>query len=310
MSLLLQVLVTGLAAGAAYGLIAIAYTLIYRLTGVIHFALGELINLAVFATLFFAAGTGPITQTNLAFSRFVPALAGGIAVAVVCGALVYLVALRPFLRQESLIGWVGVLVAVTFGVRGFLAASFVRPSYVFPDPVPFSRLGRGGVLDLGGGATIQIRTFFVIAVGMALAALAGWILTRTRFGRALQAIASTQEGALLVGIPIHRLLALAFGLAGALAAVAAVLLAPKVFVRLENGLLLGLQGFVAAVLGGLGSPRGALAGGYAVAAVSAVARTASPTGSRYEFVLVFVLFLAVLAVRPTGLFGARVVERA
>jgi branched-chain amino acid transport system permease protein len=264
MSLLLQVLVAGLAAGAAYGLIAIAYTLIYRLTGVIHFALGELINLAVFTTLFFAAGTGPVTRTNLGLARFIPALAGGVVVAVLCGGLVYLVALRPFLRQESLIGWVGVLVAVTFGVRGFLTASFARPSYVFPDPFPFSRLARNGVLDLGGGVTLQIRTFFVIAVGVALAGLARWILTQTRFGRALQAIESTHEGAQLVGIPTDRLLALAFGLAGALAAVAAVAQAPSAPVSVETGALLGLKGLVAALLVGFSSPWRAFAAGLAV----------------------------------------------
>ena len=299
MSLFLQVLITGLAAGAAYGLIAIAYTLIYRLTGVIHFALGELINLAVFATLFFAAGTGPVTRTNLDIGRFLPALAGGVAVAVVCGALVYLVALRPFLRQESLIGWVGVLVAVTFGVRGFLAASFVRPSYVFPDPFPFSGFGRNGVLELGGGITIQIRTFFVIAAGIALAVVAGWILTRTRFGRALQAIASTREGALLVGIPVDRLLALTFGLTGALAALAAVVQAPSAPVSVETGALLGLKGLVAALVVGFASSWRAFGAGLAVgileAAVASLDIGPLELGPEYRDIVPLALALAAIA---------------
>ncbi|MDP8955575.1 MAG: branched-chain amino acid ABC transporter permease [Actinomycetota bacterium] len=299
MSLLLQVLVVGLAAGAAYGLIAIAYTLIYRLTGVIHFALGELINLAVFTTLFLAAGTGPVTRTSVAFGRFIPALAGGVAVAVVSGVVVYLVALRPFLRQESLVGWVGVLVAVTFGVRGFLSASFARPSYVFPDPVPFSRFGQNGVLDLGGGVTLQIRTFYVIAVGIALAALAGWILTRTRFGRALQAIESTQEGAKLVGIPTDRLLALAFGLGGALAAVAAVVHAPSAPVSVETGALLGLKGLVAALLIGFTSPWRAFAAGLAVgvleAAIASVDFGPLQLGPEYRDIIPLAIALAAIA---------------
>ena len=299
MSLLLQVLVTGLAAGAAYGLIAIAYTLIYRLTGVIHFALGELINLAVFTTLFFAAGTGPVTRTNLGLGRFLPAVLSGVSVAILCGALVYLVALRPFLRQESLIGWVGVLVAVTFGVRGFLSASFARPSYVFPDPFPFSRFGRGGVLELGGGVTIQIRTFFVIAVGIALAGLAGWILTRTRFGRALQAIASTQEGAQLVGIPVDRLLAVTFGLAGALAAVAAVVQAPSAPVSVETGALLGLKGLVAALVVGFASSWRAFWAGLGVgvleAAIASLDIGPFSLGPEYRDIIPLAIALAAIA---------------
>jgi branched-subunit amino acid ABC-type transport system permease component len=308
MSLLLQVLVAGLAAGAAYGLIAIAYTLIYRLTGVIHFALGELINLAVFTTLFFAAGTGPVTRTNLGLGRFLPALAGGVAVAVLGGVVVYLVALRPFLRQESLIGWVGVLVAVTFGVRGFLTASFVRPSYVFPDPFPFSRLGRNGVLDLGGGVTLQIRTFFVIGVGIVLAGLAGWILTRTRFGRALQAIESTQEGAQLVGIPTDRLLALAFGLAGALAAVAAVAQAPSAPVSVETGALLGLKGLVAALLVGFSSPWRAFAAGLAVGVLESAIATLNVGPFRLgpEYRDIIPLAVALVAIALTRIQGRTV----
>ncbi|HEX2089303.1 MAG TPA: branched-chain amino acid ABC transporter permease [Actinomycetota bacterium] len=297
--MLLQVVVTGLAAGAAYGLIAIAYTLIYRLTGVIHFALGELINLAVFTTLFFAAGTGPVTRTNLGVARFIPSLAGGVAIAVLSSALVYLVALRPFLRQQSLIGWVGVLVAVTFGVRGFLTASFARPSYVFPDPLPFSRVGRNGALDLGGGVTLQVRTFFVIAVGMLLASLAGWILTRTRFGRALQAIESTHEGAQLVGIPTDRLLALAFGLAGALAAVAAIAQAPSAPVSVETGALLGLKGLVAAVLIGFSSPWRAFAAGLAVGVLETAISTLDVgpfrLGTEYRDIIPLAVALAAIA---------------
>ena len=299
MSVLLQVLVTGLAAGAAYGLIASAYTLIYRLTGVIHFALGELISLAVFTTLFFAAGTGPVTRTKLGLGRFAPALIGGVAIAILGGALVYLVALRPFLRRESLIGWVGVLVAVTFAVRGFLTASFVRPSYVFPDPFPFSRFGRGGVLELGGGVTIQIRTFLVIAVGVALAGLAGWVLTGTRFGRALQAISSTREGAQLVGIPVDRLLALAFGLAGALAATAAVVQAPSAPVSVETGALLGLKGLVAALLVGFASSWRAFWAGLAVGVLEAAIATVDigplRLGPEYRDIIPLAIALAVIA---------------
>src|SRR5438093_4937551 len=116
MALLLQVIVTGLAAGAVYGLVAVGYALIYRLTGVVHFALGELVGLAVFSTLFLASGTGPVTQTNIGTIRYLLSLCGGLILTAVAGVVVYLVAVRPFLTRSSVVGWVGGTVAVAFAV--------------------------------------------------------------------------------------------------------------------------------------------------------------------------------------------------
>jgi len=263
-ALVLQVLVTGLAAGAGYGLIAIGFALVYRLTGVIHFALGEMVGLSVLVTLALAAGAGQVSRTNVGAGRYLGAVVAGVVLAVASGAAVYALAVRPFLRRASTLGWIGGVVAVAFAVRGLLEATFRRQSYVFPDLIPFHRLARGGVLSLGSGVTIQVRTFFVIAVGLALAWVAGWFLERTMTGRALRAIAEEPLGAALIGLPIERLLATAFALAGALAALAAVLEAPAVPVTPDTGALLGLKGLVAAVLAGFGPPWKAFAAGLGV----------------------------------------------
>ena len=264
MALFLQILVTGLAVGAVYGVVAISYALIFRLTGVVHFALGELISLAVFATLFLAAGTGPVTRTGVPNSRFLPALAGGLAVAVVSGYLLYVAAVAPFLRRGSTLGWVGGTVAVAFAIRGFLAATFVRPSYVFPDPFRFDHLSNDGVIRLSGGASIQIRSFFVAGAGVVLAWAAAWFLDRTRRGEALRAIADDRQAAELLGLPSERLLALAFALAGGLAAGAAIVGVPSAPVSADTGALIGLKGLVAALIARFGSPWRALAAGLAV----------------------------------------------
>src|SRR2546421_82110 len=150
----LQVLITGLAAGAGYGLVAIAFSLIYRLTGVVHFALGELIGLAVFVTLYAAAGTVPVSATNVSGGRYVLAILAGLAVTVAGGVVVYLLAVRPFTRRGLVLGWIGATTAVAFAVHGYLAAAFTRPAYVFPDPIPFHRFGHAGVLQLGGGVSV------------------------------------------------------------------------------------------------------------------------------------------------------------
>jgi branched-chain amino acid transport system permease protein len=301
MALLLQVIMTGLAAGAGYGLVAIGYALIYQLTGVIHFALGELVALAVFVTLLLAAGTGPVTRTSVSTGKFLPALGTGLLVAAATGVVVYLLAVRPFLQMGLVLGWIGGTVAVAFGVRSLLATTFVRESYVFPDPIPFARLAHGGVLDLGGGVTLPVRTFFVIGVGFALAELAALFLNRTKWGRALQAIASNREGAYLIGLPVERLVALAFALAGVLAAVAGVVAAPGGPLSADTGALLGLKGLVAALVGGFGSPRRVFGLGLLVGVVEAGAANLHlgpiRLGAEYRDIIPLALALTFLAMR-------------
>ena len=97
MDLALQIVVSGLAAGGVYGLVAIGHSLVFRLTGTVYLALGDLIGLGVFTTLFVAAGTGPITQTNVSTARYVLALGVGVLVCVVAGAGGYVLVVQPFL---------------------------------------------------------------------------------------------------------------------------------------------------------------------------------------------------------------------
>jgi branched-chain amino acid transport system permease protein len=298
--LVLQVLVTGLAAGAGYGLIAIGYALIYRLTGVILFALGELVGLTVLVTLVLAAGTGEVSRTNVATERYGAAVLAGLVLATASGAAVYWLAVRPFLRRESPLAWIGGGVAVAFAVRGLLEATFRRQSYVFPDVIPFNRVAHAGVLSLGSGVTVQVRTFFVIAVGLLLAWVAGHVLERTMSGRALQAIATEPVGAALVGLPVERLLGAAFGLAGALAALAAVVQAPAAPVTPDTGALLGLKGLVAAVLAGFGSPWKAFAAGLGVGVLETAVTSLHVGGLRlgpaYRDIVPLGLAVAVIAI--------------
>ena len=117
MSLLLQVLVSGLAAGAVYGLVAIALVLVYRMTGIVYFAFGELVGLAVFAALLVAAGTGPVTQTSVGAGRFLVAVAVGTAVCIATSAGAYWLAVHPHLERGSVVGWIAATVAIAYAVR-------------------------------------------------------------------------------------------------------------------------------------------------------------------------------------------------
>jgi hypothetical protein len=144
----LQILAGGFAAGAVYGLVAVGHSLVFRLTGVVHFAFGELIALGVFVTLFVAAGAGPVSQTSVGGGRFLLALVVGLVVTAAASVGAYFLAIEPYRARGSVIGWVGASLAVAFTIRTLLVVFFDRPAYVFPDP--FRRLGDDGVWHLGG----------------------------------------------------------------------------------------------------------------------------------------------------------------
>ncbi|MGI8686454.1 MAG: branched-chain amino acid ABC transporter permease [Acidimicrobiales bacterium] len=295
---LVQVLVSTATVGSALALVALGYSLVFSATGIVNFAQGPLLVVGGYGAY----------ALNRAGLPVVAALVLAVVGTAAAGAIVEVIALRPLRRADVAtdVGWV-----LTTFAAGLVAVDLVRIG-VDASPHALPPLV-GSVLGWQvwrvAGVAVTPTDVLVVAVTLALVVGADVTLRATPVGRALRAVAQDREAASLVGVDTGAVVTGTFALAGALAAVAAVLLAPKVFVRLENGLLLGLQGFVAAVLGGLGSPRGALAGGYAVAAVSAVARTVSPSGSRYEFVAVFALFLVTLALRPTGLLGRRVAEK-
>lgn len=300
MSLVLQVLVSGLAAGAVYGLVAIAHVLVYRLTGIVYFAFGDLIGLGVFAALLVAAGTGPVTQTNVGGARFLLALTVGMGVCVAASAAGYWIAVLPHLERGSVIGWIAATVAIAYAVRSSIDVFFTRSSYVFPDPLPFREIGRAGFVTIGG-ASIQVRAFFVVAVAVVLAAAASLLLTRSKLGRGLRAIESDVEAAALVGLPVTRLVAAAFALAGGLAAVAAVVAAPSAPFGVETGSLIGVKALVAALLVGFSSPAAGFAAGLGVGvAESAIANLrvgGLELGAAYREVLPLLVVLVVVALR-------------
>jgi branched-chain amino acid transport system permease protein len=268
----LQILASGLAAGAVYGLVAVGHSVVFRLTGVVHFAFGELIALGVFVTLLVAAGSGPVSQANVGGGRFVLALALGLLVTAGASAGAYFLAIEPYRARGSVIGWVGASLAVAFAVRTLLVVFFDRPAYVFPDPLPFRRIADGGFWHIGG-ATIQVRTIFVAAAALALAALGGALLQRTRFGRALEAVAQDFDAAVLVGLPVTRLVGLAFALAGVSAGLAAILAAPSAAFDVDAAARYGLYGLLAAAVVWF-DPRRALGAGIALGLIQATVTSA------------------------------------
>jgi branched-chain amino acid transport system permease protein len=299
-SLWVQIVLSGLAAGSVYGLIGIGHTLVHRLIGIVHFALGDLVGLGVFLTLLVTAGRGPVTQATAATGRFALGLVAALVVTTAIGVASYLVVIHPYLLRGSTMGWVAGSVAVAFAIQAFLAALFGRPAYVFPDSIPFHKVGSNGIVTVAG-ASFQVRSLFVIALGVALAWGMSVTITRTRFGRGLQAVAEDVTGAHVVGVPVDAYVSLAFGLVGAVAVVIAVAAAPSGPFSITAGTILGVKGLVVAVLVRFSTPWAAFAAGLGLGVVESAIASGTVFGEglgpAYREVLPLAAVLLVLALR-------------
>jgi branched-chain amino acid transport system permease protein len=299
-SLTLQILLTGLAAGSVYGLLAVGNTLVFRLTGIVHFALGDLVGLGVFVALLVTSGRGPVTQASASSWRFALALAVGLLVTAGLSAGSYSAFIHPYVVRGSTVGWVAASVAIAFAIEALLRVLFIRPAYVFPDPIPFHRVGNDGIVTVGG-ATFQARSLYVIVLGVVLAAGLSLLISRTQFGRGLQAISQDADGARIVGVPLDRYVNRAFALVGAIAVVIAVAAAPSGPFSVSSGALLGVKGLVAALVVGFSDPiRAYVAGlilGVVEAAIASGEISGHSIGPSYREVLPLAFVLILLAMR-------------
>jgi branched-subunit amino acid ABC-type transport system permease component len=299
--LIVQVLITGLSVGAVYGLFAICIAVIYRLTGVIHLALGELAGACVFVTLWVTYGRGAVAGTT---GRVPFALGGAAALAITVGlgAVIYLLAIRPFIHRQFSLGWIGGIVAAAVTLRGAIEAFFPRESYTLPDPLPVHHLGNDGVIALANGATLQVRVIFVGLIAIALALIATWALEHSRWGSGLRAISEDRLAAALAGVPIERSLLIAFAATAGIAGAAALLALPGAAITIDTPTLLGLKGLVAAVAAGFGHPRRvlgfALGLGLLETAIAVVDLGPFELGAAYRDVIPIALVVLFMALRP------------
>ena len=304
MGFLLQVLLSGLAAGAVIGLVGLGFSLVAGTVRVLHLAHGDVVVVAVFAGVLgvlgrtpVATGLGPLPA--LAFVALVLAAGGALSVAVA------LVAVRPHAgdpavgRAGDALGWVAGGVAAGLLLREGAGVVFSQDAYTVPDPLRLDRLTASGLLHLPGGAVLPARVPAVLAVAVVLALVAERLCVRGRFGMALRAVADDPDAAALCGVPARRVLLLSFLVAGLLAGAAGLLAAPGRPVGVEDGVVLGLEGAAAALLAGLGSLRGVLPAGLAVGVLQAAA--VGYGRPALVDVAPLALLVVVLAVRPEGL---------
>ena len=281
----LQLLISGLANGCIYGLIALGFVLIYKATEQINFAQGDMMMLGAFVAL---------TFTNNEFFGYPFWLA--VIVAVVVMACVSYLLDRIVLRQ--LIGQPQIAVVILTIAIGFIFR-FVAGIIWGHDPhslqTPFAGLDlRLGSLVLGMEELVTIFATIILTLLLYL------FFARTKLGVAMQAASQNQLAAYYMGVPVKRIQSLTWALAGGVAAIAGVMFASKGSIDPSSGLL-GIKAFAAAVIGGFGSLPGALAGGLIVGIIEPFAARYIAAG--YSQIMPYAVLILVLVLRPHGLFS-------
>ena len=288
----LQYVAGGLTAGAIYALVALGFSIVYHASHAINFAQGEFVMIG---------GMSAVSLVALGLPLWI-AVPLAVAGAVIVGLLVQRLALER--AQSRGQADVVTLIIITIGVALFLRglAQLVWDKRIHALPA-FS----GSEPIAIGGATVLPQSLWVLG-GAAVAVLAlGWFFNRTLYGKAMRATAINPLAARLMGISTHGVMRTSFALAATLGALGGVLTAPITFTSTDVGVMLGLKGFAAAMLGGLGSFGGAVVGGLLLGLIEGLG--AGFISSAYKDAIAFVVILAVLFFLPGGLIGARRSDR-
>jgi branched-chain amino acid transport system permease protein len=301
---LLQAVISGLSVGAVYGLVGLGFTLVWSLTRVLALAHGDVVVASVLIAVLAVVGRTPVASSPDVWRSLLLvtlSLAAGIVLAV----LSYVVAVRPFLdgsrRSVDVLGWVAGTVTTGLVIRTGLGLALPAAAYAVPDPLHLEGITASGVVDLPGDATVTVRSFAVFGVAAAIAVVMDLFIRRSRLGQGMRAVADDVDAAALCGVNVERVVVAAFMLAGLLAAIAALLDSPGHAVAVDSGALLGLAGAAAALLGGLGSSRGALAGGLALGVAQQLVASSTHLGASWATTLPLAVIVAVVAVRPEGI---------
>jgi len=285
---LIQATASGMALGCVYALVALGFVLIYKATEVINFAQGELMMVGAYLhfSLVTACGLPPVW-----------AFFASLVLAGLLGALIEQTVMRPLVDEPAFI-----LVMVTIGLGTVLRAAtgmiWSHDTHTFPSPIPEGTVGVAG-------ASIAVVDIWTVGVTVLLSGLLFLFFRHTRVGTAMRAVAQNRYAAQLMGINVQRIFTLTWALAAGVGAVGGMLLADIGFLHSNMGFI-GLRAFPAAVLGGLDSIPGALLGGLTIGLVENLSGIyLEPIlGGGIKEIVAYVILMAVLLIRPTGLFGS------
>jgi branched-chain amino acid transport system permease protein len=284
-----QIVLSGLTSGAIYALVALGFAIIYNASHVINFAQGEFVMIGGMAAVAFVDLGLPLPF----------AVIFAVSGAALVGLLLEKLAVEPA-RGASVVTLIIITIGASIFLRGL--ASLVWDKRIHSLPA-FS----GEAPIALGNATLLPQTLWVLGATLATVVALWVFFNRTLTGKAILAVSHNRLAAQLMGISVRRVLLVSFGLSAALGALAGTLIAPISFTSWDIGVMLGLKGFAAAILGGLGSGPGAIVGGLALGLIEALG--AGYLSSAYKDVFAFVIILAALVFLPNGLAGRGAAER-
>jgi len=290
---LAQQIVSGLASGGIYALLALAIVIIHRSTGVINFAQGELATLSAFICF---------ALMNHGWA-FWPAFFVTLALSFGGGMVLHTVVIRP-IQGGPLLGIVILTIGLLIAINGLTTWIWGGTSQQFHGPFSTGPIRVAGV-------AFSKQDIGVIVVAVVVMLVLGLLFARTKLGLGLRASAVNPSEARLVGVPVPAMLAVGWGLACALGAVAGVMAAPSLFLDPNMMQTVLLYSFAAAVLGGMDSPAGAVVGGLVLGvSLNLLGTYVDWIGGELRLATALALILAVLLARPSGLFGRSIVRRA
>lgn len=307
MDILLQQIINGIVLGSIYALVALGYTMVYGILGLINFAHGEVVMIGALVsysilTLLIPSGLPPI----------VLALLSVLVAAPICMALSWVIeryAYRPLRHAPKLTPLISAI-GVSILLQNLAMMIWGRGYHAFPEILPSVNF------DIIGA---QITLLQIVTIGLAAFTMAilTWMVQRTSLGQAMRATAENPSIAELMGIPVDRIITLTFVIGAALAALAGLMVGANYSVaHYYMGFMLGLKAFTAAVLGGIGNITGAMLGGLLLGLIESLGAgyiedlSGGFLGSNYQDIFAFLVLIGVLIFRPGGLMGERVSERA
>ena len=289
-SQIVQYILSGLSNGAIYALIGFGFAIIYNATGIINFAQGEFVMLGGMLTIFFL-GVFELTM--------VPSILLAVLISTATGVLFERLAIRP-LKNASPLALVIITIGASILIRGGAMLLWGKDTHALP---PFSGNDPLHIL----GATLLPQNLWIVAVTAVIIAASRFFFHYSIFGKAMRACAFNSQAASLVGINVKTMVLLSFMISSAIGSLAGIIIAPLTMTSYDVGIMLGLKGFCAAIIGGMSSGLGTVAGGLLLGILESLGAGLISAG--YKDAIAFVILLGILFLRPEGLFGKKETER-
>jgi branched-chain amino acid transport system permease protein len=286
----LQYLISGLTVGSTYGLTALGFTIIFNTTGIINFAQGEFVMLGGMLSVYFYRGLGLGLLLSIALA---------VAVTTVVGALIERFTIRP-IRRSGIINMIIVTIGVSILIRGIAMMLWGKDTFGLPHfsgvrPITFF------------GAALMPQSLWIFGITLLLLVALKMFFSLSIYGKGMLACSYDRKAAYLVGIGVDRMVMLSFVISAFVSAVSGAILTPLTLTSYNSGIMLGLKGFAACIIGGLGNPFGAAFGGLILGVLESFG--AGFISSAYKDAFAFLILLVLLFVRPSGLFGGTRIER-